>query len=263
MDSAPTPATNANDLACLARDAAGLLRFQAELGLTGLELPANVLVKTPAHRAAAPAASNAAVAKAAADTRAATPVTDPELKAVREALGDCQRCGLCQQRHTLVFGEGNAKARLVFVNGAPSASDDAQGHVLTGEPGALFDKMLAAMGLARADVYLTNVVKCRPPADREPHAAEVAICLPFLRRELALIKPAVVVTLGRTATKAVLNTDANVAELRGRFQNWNGIALLPTFHPAILLQHPEHKRAAWADLQEVMRRLGLAVPKTR
>lgn len=179
-----------------------------------------------------------------------------QLEAIREDMGDCRRCGLCEGRNSIVFGVGSAQARLMFIGEGPGAEEDARGEPFVGAAGKLLDRMIGAMGMARSDVYIANVVKCRPPDNRAPDASEMKECLPFLRRQILSVRPAVIVTLGRTAMQGLLETDSGIGALRGRWQRWEGIAVMPTYHPAYLLRKPEAKREAWQDLQAVMARLG-------
>jgi DNA polymerase len=177
-----------------------------------------------------------------------------------ETIGDCRLCGLCSTRTHIVFGEGNPKARLVFVGEAPGADEDAKGRPFIGKAGQLLTKMIEAMGLKREDIYICNVVKCRPPENRDPLPEEVSACEPFLKRQLALIEPDVVVTLGRYASQCLLKNEVPISRLRGQWASYEGIAIMPTFHPAFLLRNPEKKREVWEDLQEVMKRLAMPMP---
>lgn len=174
----------------------------------------------------------------------------------------CPRCKLCQTRKTVVVGEGNPKAELVFVGEGPGEQEDAQGRPFVGKAGQLLDRMIQAMGLSREQVYICNVVKCHPPSNRDPEADEIEACAPFLARQLDVIRPKVVVALGKFAAQTLLQTDAPISQLRGNFFPYrNGAKLMPTFHPAHLLRNPECKREAWEDLQQVAGALGISIPK--
>jgi uracil-DNA glycosylase len=201
---------------------------------------------------------------------------DPKtaLKLIREDLGDCTRCKLHKQgRKQIVFGVGNPRAELMFVGEGPGADEDAQGEPFVGRAGQLLNNMIKAMGLRREDVYIANVVKCRPPGNRTPERDECETCSPFLMRQIAVIKPKVVVALGAVAAKNLLAINAPMAELRGRFYDfmpagarssdpsWQGAKLAVTYHPAFLLRDPRQKGEAWKDLQMVMQDLGLKPPK--
>ena len=203
-------------------------------------------------------------------------VTDPitALKLIREDLGDCTRCKLHQQgRKQIVFGVGNPQADLMFVGEGPGADEDAQGEPFVGRAGQLLNNMIKAMGLRREEVYIANVVKCRPPGNRTPERDECDTCSPFLMRQIAVIKPKVIVALGAVAAKNLLAINAPMSELRGRFYDfmpagarssdpsWPGAKLAVTYHPAFLLRDPRQKGEAWKDLQMVMKYLGLKSPQ--
>jgi len=176
---------------------------------------------------------------------------DETLEMIRADIGDCTRCKLHQHRTRIVFGEGNPKADLVFVGEGPGADEDATGRPFVGRAGQLLDRMIEAIGLKREDVYIANVVLCRPPGNREPEADEVTTCEPFLYRQIAVIKPGLVVAMGAVAAKTLLRTKAPISKLRGRFFDFRGTQLLPTFHPAYLLRSPNMKKEAWEDLKKV------------
>lgn len=185
----------------------------------------------------------------------AAPPGAETLDAVRNALGDCRRCGLAASRTKLVYGVGNPNARLVLVGEAPGREEDLQGHPFVGEAGKLLDRILQAMGMHRDDVYLCNVLKCRPPNNRDPQPEEVATCETFLVRQLAAIRPQVIVGLGRFAVHSLLKSNTPISRLRGEWQSYQGIPLMPTYHPAYLLRNPEGKRDVWEDMKQVLRRL--------
>lgn len=175
----------------------------------------------------------------------------------RDVIGDCHRCKLHRSRNRLVFGQGNPEASVVFVGEGPGAEEDRQGIPFVGESGQLLNRMIIAMGLQRGEVYIANVVKCRPPNNRTPEPDEVEACARFLRAQLAVIQPRVIVTLGKPAAHALLRSDRPISALRGQWHDYEGIPLMPTYHPAYLLRAPEKKRETWQDLQLVMTRLGL------
>ena len=185
----------------------------------------------------------------------ATASLDETLDAIREDLGDCQRCGLGASRKELVYGVGNPNARLVLVGEAPGREEDQKGEPFVGEAGRLLDRILQAMGMQRADVYICNVLKCRPPHNRDPQPGEVATCETFLIRQIAAIKPQVIIGLGRFAVQSLLQSEVPISRIRGEWQSYQGIPLMPTYHPAYLLRNPEGKRDVWEDMKEVMRRL--------
>jgi DNA polymerase len=178
------------------------------------------------------------------------------LEDVRAELGDCRRCPLAASRKNIVFGEGNPKAELVFVGEAPGADEDAQGHPFVGRAGQLLTKIIEAMKLRRTDVYICNILKCRPPGNRNPEAAEIGACEPFLRKQLMAIGPRVVCALGSFAAKTLLGTESPITVLRGRWHDYSGVRLMPTYHPAYLLRNPGAKKMVWEDVQLIMRELG-------
>jgi uracil-DNA glycosylase len=185
-------------------------------------------------------------------------IVPPEtLARIHQDLGDCQRCKLWRQRRHIVFGKGDPRARLVFVGEGPGFDEDRQGEPFVGVAGQLLTKIIQAMGLSREQVYICNIIKCHPPANRTPEADEIVACLPFLKRQLAAVSPECICALGAVAARALLETDLPISRLRGRFHSYQGIAVMPTFHPAYLLRNPEQKRAVWEDVQQVMARLGL------
>jgi uracil-DNA glycosylase family 4 len=188
-------------------------------------------------------------------------IAEGTLLTVREDIGDCIRCKLHKGRTKIVFGDGHPNAKLVFIGEGPGRDEDLQGLPFVGRAGKLLTQMIEAMSLKRSDVYICNVVKCRPPENRAPEKDEVAACSPFLIRQIDLISPQVIVTLGSIATQTVLETVSGISGLRGRWQEFRGIKLMPTYHPAYLLRNPAAKSEVWKDLQLVMGELGLEVKK--
>ena len=202
-------------------------------------------------------------------------VADPvaALRIIREDLGDCTRCRLHKQgRKQIVFGVGNPNADLMFIGEAPGADEDQQGEPFVGRAGQLLTNMIKAMGLEREQVYIANIIKCRPPNNRTPERDECETCSPFLMRQVATIKPKVIVALGAVAAKTLLAINDSMSNLRGRWYefkptgvrsndpNWSGAKLAVTYHPAFLLRDPRQKKEAWKDLQMVMKKLGLKAP---
>jgi DNA polymerase len=185
---------------------------------------------------------------------ASAPAATETLEDIRAELGDCQRCKLWATRTNIVFGEGNPQAQLMFVGEGPGADEDATGRPFIGRAGQLLTKMIEAIDLKREDVYIANVVKSRPPNNREPEADEIKACRPFLWRQIAVIRPKLIVTLGNPATRLLLETKMGISQLRGQLQEYTrvpGVKVLPTFHPAYLLRSPDKKREAWEDLKKV------------
>ena len=179
------------------------------------------------------------------------------LRVIRADLGDCTRCRLHEGRTTLVFGVGNVDADIMFVGEGPGADEDAQGEPFVGRAGQLLNNMIAAMGIRREDVYIANIVKCRPPGNRTPEKDECDTCSPFLLRQIAAVQPKVIVALGAVAAKNLLAVNDSMANLRGRWYDFRGSKLIVTYHPAFLLRDPRQKKEAWKDLQMVMKYLGL------
>ena len=186
------------------------------------------------------------------------------LRAIQDEIGDCTRCPLAYAgRHKIVFGDGPATARLMFVGEGPGADEDAQGLPFVGKAGQLLNNMIGAMGLARAEVYIANIVKCRPPGNRVPEPAEANICSQFLLRQIDVVRPEAIVALGATAATYLLGVKQSLSSLRGRWHRCRGAKLAVTYHPAFLLRDPRQKAEAWKDLQMVMRELGLTPPAPR
>ena len=239
------------------RDIADHLKFFEELGVRGISREAVWRERADLTSPRAPhdpASDAGAIASdgvgAAAGQTSASPT---ELGAIRMDLGDCTRCKLHKLgRRQIVFGVGNPQARLMFVGEAPGADEDIQGEPFVGRAGQLLTKIIQSIGLDRSDVYIANVIKCRPPGNRNPEPDEVAECRPFLFRQIDTIRPRVIVALGTFAAHALLGTDAPISRLRGQVHPFRHDALLiPTFHPAYLLRSPERKRDVWEDMKKV------------
>ncbi len=183
------------------------------------------------------------------------------LRLIREDIGDCTRCPLHKQgRKQIVFGVGNPNADLMFIGEAPGADEDLQGEPFVGRSGQLLTNMIKAMGLSREEVYIANIIKCRPPGNRAPERDECATCSPFLMRQIEAVKPKAIVALGAVAAKTLLAINAPMIELRGRWFDFRGTKLAVTYHPAFLLRDPRQKKETWKDLQMVMKELGLVAP---
>lgn len=228
--------------------------------------PAAPRAVAPPPRAAAPpapAARQAAPPAAATGARPDLPVPTglaaADLDAVAAAIAQCRACGLCAGRTRTVPGEGAPAPELVFVGEGPGADEDASGRPFVGAAGQLLDKMIAAMGFARGDVFIANVVKCRPPGNRAPEPDEMAACMPYLEAQLAILRPKVICTLGATPLKALLGL-SGITRVHGQRHAWRGTPVIPTFHPAYLLRNAEAKKPAWADLQVVLEVLGRKPP---
>ncbi|MBI5895047.1 MAG: uracil-DNA glycosylase [Desulfobacterales bacterium] len=178
--------------------------------------------------------------------------TQERLEDIRDDLGDCRRCALAGGRTHLVFGEGDPRAELVFVGEGPGFEEDRGGRPFVGPAGQLLTRIIEAMHLSREQVYICNVVKCRPPENRNPLPEEIGACRPFLERQLSAIRPKAICVLGAVAAHTLLETEAPISHLRGRFHDYHGIKVMPTFHPSYLLRNPEQKRVVWEDVKKIM-----------
>lgn len=226
------------------RERASWFATLTELGLPAEALPAAVSVASKAA-AAVSAPTPAAPAAAAKAPPAET------LEQIRADLGDCQRCALARTRTKIVFGQGNPQARLMFVGEAPGGDEDEQGLAFVGKAGQLLTKIIEAINLKRDDVFIANVLKCRPPGNRNPETDEILQCQPFLERQIASIRPEVIVGLGKFAGQWLLKTMQPITRLRGTLGTYQGIRVMPTYHPAYLLRNPEAKKDVWEDMKVV------------
>jgi uracil-DNA glycosylase len=190
--------------------------------------------------------------KKAKDNRSSLPSSPLALEEVRKELGDCRRCNLHKTRHTIVFGEGNPKAPLMFIGEGPGYDEDVQGRPFVGKAGQLLTKIIQSMGLQREDVYIANIVKCRPPQNRNPEPDEIEACHPFVLKQMAAIRPAIICALGTFAAQTLLKTKEKITALRGRVFDLDGIKVIPTYHPAFLLRNPERKRDVWEDMKRIL-----------
>ncbi len=177
------------------------------------------------------------------------------LRGLRDEIGDCQRCKLSKGRTNVVFGEGNHNAALMFIGEAPGREEDIQARPFVGDAGKLLTRLIEKMGLRRDDVYIGNIVKCRPPLNRDPEDDETGMCIQFIRRQVEIIAPRVIVCLGRIAAQTLIGTKTPITRLRGRFYEYNGIPMMATFHPAYLLRNPKEKWTVWEDARKVIERL--------
>ena len=223
---------------------------------TAVPIPDKQVGTTPT----APAAVKA-TATAGAPAQNEQPVT---LESIREEIGDCTRCKLHKGRTSIVFGEGDPKAAILFVGEGPGFEEDQQGRPFVGAAGQLLtDIIVKGMKVRREDVYICNIVKCRPPNNRNPEPDEVEACIGFVKKQIAAIKPKVIVTLGNVPTQNLLGTKAGITKLRGNWQEYEGIPVMPTFHPSYLLRSPGEKKYVWEDVKLVMRKLGMPVPEKK
>ena len=235
----------------------------AESGIEGFPAEDSFNVPHPAKSTTIPESTRQAPTKAKLETETVKHLES--LEKIRKNLGDCQRCTLGTTRKNLVFGVGNPLARLVFVGEGPDADEDLTGEPFAGEVGQVLNRIISAMGLQREEVYICNLVKCRPPGNRDPESDEISACSPFLLRQIQSIKPEVIVALGTLAAQTLLGTKESISKLRGKFHDFHGIPLMPTFHPSFLL----HKQSdgsmesfweVWDDMTQVLRLLKLPVP---
>ncbi len=236
------------------------LRYYRELGIThfgesyAIEVGAPPLPKQTTMTNENPSAEPASLFGETSPTVPELQIAADSLAKIRADLGDCQRCKLWQTRTNIVFGEGNPHAELMIVGEAPGADEDASGRPFVGRAGQLLTKMIEAIQFNRADVYIANILKSRPPDNRNPEADETKACIPFLYRQIAAVNPKLIVTLGNPATQGLLETKVGITKLRGELHDYPrlpGIKILPTFHPAYLLRSPDKKREAWDDLKKV------------
>ena len=231
----------------------GYVRYLQRLGVT--DLPVTLAPPVPAAVSTPPALS----AASAASPPVPPPPTTPAVRLAHLAatVRDCRNCRLHAGRTQVVFGTGDPTAALVFVGEAPGHDEDAQGEPFVGQAGQLLTRIIAAIGLTREQVYLLNVIKCRPPHNRNPQPDEVAACRPILQEQLACLQPRVICALGAFAAQTLLHTEEKISRLRGRFHMLGSIQVMPTYHPAYLLRNPQYKRAVWEDMQRIQDVLGL------
>lgn len=264
---------------------AEFLRFQGELGLWGLKIaPRSLQVKQKEQRATeilkktgGPPLAEAPLAKTGAVSTPSSAYTgvrwsgstksrdeiEKELQELGDEIGDCTRCRLHTTRKTIVFGHGNPKTNIVFIGEGPGEEEDKQGLPFVGRAGQLLDKIIAAMGLSRQSCYICNVVKCRPPDNRTPLPDEQSTCGQFLRRQLEIMEPAVIVALGVVSANYLLSTQMPIGRMRSRFWQYEGAKLMPTYHPSYLLRNESGKAAVWEDMKLVMAELGLKDPRKK
>jgi DNA polymerase len=208
----------------------------------------------------APERTHAAPPRSAEPAGTAPSAQPATLEAIREEIGDCRRCKLEKGRNTIVFGEGDPQASLVFVGEGPGSEEDQQGRPFVGAAGQLLtDIIVKGMKVRREDVYICNIVKCRPPENRNPEPDEVQACIGFVKKQIAAIRPKVIVTLGNVPTQNLLGTKQGITRMRGNWQEYEGIPVMPTFHPSYLLRSPGEKKHVWEDIKKVMAKLGLPV----
>ena len=231
----------------------GYVRYLQRLGVT--DLPVTLAPPVRAGTPAPPVLPSASVASAQGTSTPIEPAV--RLAQLAAAVRDCRNCRLHARRTQVVFGTGDPTAALVFVGEAPGHDEDLQGEPFVGQAGQLLTRIIAAIGLTREQVYMLNVIKCRPPQNRNPQPDEVAACRPILQEQLACLQPRVICALGAFAAQTLLQTEEKISRLRGRFHLLGAIQVMPTYHPAFLLRNPQYKRAVWEDMQRIQAVLGL------
>lgn len=229
----------------------GLLEQSRLSNLNTTGMPAKKNPTESANKSAKPSASEESFVNVVENPSASLPASKEVLADVRKDIGDCKRCGLCEERTQVVHSTGNLKANLMFVGEAPGADEDQKGEPFVGRAGQLLTKIIEAIGFNRDEVFIGNINRCRPPGNRAPTLPEADACKPFLLREIAIVKPKVIVVLGNTACQNLLNTKIGITKLRGNFQDYYGVKVMPTFHPAYLLRDPHKKREVWEDMKKV------------
>ena len=242
------------ELAGILDQAADYLNWLKDDGVDQLEIGRDVLVLAPLKPETTDIMKKNTPVKAG--------LVESELGKITDEVAACKRCGLHKTRTNTVPGQGNAHPEIMFIGEAPGADEDAQGIPFVGRSGQLLTKMIEAMGYRREDVFIANIAKCRPPDNRKPTPLEMDTCLPYLKRQIATLRPKVIVALGATAVSGLLNLEG-ISKLRGTWQVFEGIDVMPTFHPAYLLRNPPMKREAWADLLSVLKRLGKTAPPAK
>jgi DNA polymerase len=228
-------------------DVSQYLQYEIDEGTLRVEVPRNIRQPTASPRQDKP-------------PRVTDNIVPLELAKIASAVSECRNCPLHKTRTKTVPGQGSATTEILFVGEAPGEDEDLQGLAFVGRAGQLLTKMIEAMGYSRDQVFIANILKCRPPNNRPPEPDEMAACLPYLKAQIALLKPKVIVGLGATAVKGLLGTTVGITKLRGKWQTYEGIDFMPTFHPSYLLRYAPAKKEAWDDLQEVLRHIGKEPP---
>lgn len=236
----------------IAEDIKTILYFYHSLGFERLPINCSLKFKVPSSKSENKENSELNSSRV---TRNASRDKKAALGELRQEIGDCQMCKLSKGRKNIVFGEGNPDAVLMFIGEAPGREEDIQARPFVGDAGKLLTRLIEKMGFKREDVYIGNIVKCRPPLNRDPEEEEMRTCSPFIDRQIEIISPRVIVSLGRISAQTLINTKIPISRLRGRFYEYKGIPLMPTFHPAYLLRNPKDKWLVWEDIQKVLEKL--------
>lgn len=241
---------------------------EGELHISASPAQAARMKPPPARKASPPAASPVRPARVdlAPSAAASRPVSPAEplpadLAGLAKIIAGCKKCGLHETRTRTVPGQGTPHPEIMFIGEAPGEDEDEQGLAFVGKAGQLLTKMIQAMGLTREEVFIGNILKCRPPGNRKPLPLEMEACMPYLKTQIAVLKPRVIVALGATSAQGLLNTETSISRLRGCWQTFEGIDLMPTYHPSYLLRNPSAKKEVWEDLQAVLRHLNKPIPE--
>lgn len=229
------------------------LEYKIDEGSKGVEVSSDVVNRLAEMPARASDSS----------TRQAEPTVEKELRKIAKTVASCTKCSLHETRTRTVPGQGSSNPEIVFIGEAPGADEDRAGLAFVGMAGQLLTRMIEAMGYTRDDVFIGNILKCRPPGNRTPMPGEMETCLPYLKAQIALLKPKVIVAMGATAAKGLLHTDTGITRLRGKWMSFDGIDVMPTYHPAYLLRNAAGKKDVWEDLKTVLRHLGRKIPAVR
>jgi len=234
----------------IVKDIKGILEFYQALGFDTLPISFEAVKRVYREE------KNDSRVVASSVTPGVTKLKEAALKALREEIGDCKRCELSSGRKNIVFGEGSPDARLMFIGEGPGREEDLQARPFVGDAGMLLTRLIEKMGFRREEVYIANIVKCRPPMNREPERDEIASCRGFVEKQIEIITPQVIISLGRISAQTLIGNPAlKMTSIRGRFFDYNGIPLMPTFHPAYLLRNPKDKWLTWSDAQKVLEKL--------
>lgn len=245
----------------IAKDIKSVLEFYQALGFERLPIKIAISTQPSAISKKAMVSKNikAESCQLQTETSSVEHLTNSEktaaMKALREEIGDCQRCKLSKGRKNLVFGEGSVDAEIMFIGEGPGEDEDIQGRPFVGKAGQLLTSLIIKMGFKREDVYIGNIVKCRPPFNRDPEEDEINTCMPFIKKQVEIISPKVIVSLGRISAQTLIGVKIPISKLRGHFHTFNDIPLMPTFHPAYLLRNPKDKWLVWEDAQKILERL--------
>ena len=247
-----TPKISPSDYAAVVDKLKGLAQYEREEGLEHFKIKHSTY--QPIHQEINQQIANTPMATSSSKS------TDAKLKIIAKTIASCTTCPLCKERTNTVPGQGHSNPELMFIGEGPGAEEDKQGLAFVGRSGQLLTKIIEAMGFTRDQIFIGNIVKCRPPGNRAPLPEELEACMPYLKQQIALLKPKVIVCLGATAVKGILNTKIGITKIRGEWHSFEGIDTMPTYHPAYLLRNPPAKKDVWEDMQKVVRHMGRTLP---